>query len=110
VAQSASLLQGMVQSLRPSAGSGSSSETHLPTRQLMSVSQMNPRRPGMQMAGLAGPEIFWKQTWFGGQFCCESQLGTQMSGACAEASTSSGRQDCPGEQDEAPLWQFFCKQ
>ncbi len=69
----------------------------------MSVSQMKPSRPGMQIAGLAGPEIRWKQTEFGGQFCAESQLGTQMSGGCAAAGTSSGRQDSPGEQDEAPL-------
>ncbi len=39
----------------------------MPTRQSMSVSQTKPSSPGMQIAGLAGPESFWKQKWLGGQ-------------------------------------------
>ncbi len=104
---SSSRSQPIVHSFSPFSGLGSWSLWQVPTRQSMSDWQMNPSRPGMQMAGFAGPEIFWKQTWLGGQLPWASQLGTQMSGACADAGTNSGRQDCPGEQAELPLWQFF---
>src|SRR6186713_1778855 len=89
-AQSSSLVHGTVHRLRRSASSGSSSLMHLPTMQSMSDSHRKPSRPGRQMRGLPAPDSLLKQKWFGGQRSCASQLGTQMSGGNAAASTSLG--------------------
>src|SRR5436309_15988263 len=85
--QSSSLPQLVVQSFNwsPCPGPVPPSPLQKPSRQSTSLLQTNPSRPGMQTAGLAGPEIARRQKWLGGQRPCESQLGTQMSGGSAAA-------------------------
>ena len=83
--------------LRP----GSSSLTHLPTMQSMSDSQTNPSRPGMQSAGLAGPESLRSRSGWAGSGLRVAVGDADVGRVGRRPGPACGRQDCAGRAGRA---------